>query len=133
MAQVWDHAAAPMGQFEGRISLGEGAYGIYYGCSGSFGSLTFFAEGVHVGAGESVIRVDGREVARGNTQYNSIPDNTRFSVDVQHSFGPAGWTRYNDLISAIAAGSEAVWETPIGEEFVFPLSGSARIQSCLMQ
>jgi hypothetical protein len=132
-AQDWRHASAPMGQYEGGISLDTDSYGAYYGCAGSFGNLTFFAKGVHVGAGESVIRVDGREVARGNTQYNSVPDDTRFSIDVQHSFGPAGWTRYNELILAIAAGAEALWETPTGEVFIFPLSGSAQIRSCLME
>lgn len=133
ISQEWEHAAAPMGQFEGRISLDGDAFGAYYGCADSFGNFTFFAKGVHVGAGESIIRIDGREVARGNTQYNSVPDDTRFSLDVQRSFGLNGWTRYNDLISAIAAGSEAVWETPTGEEFIFPLSGSAQIRSCLMR
>lgn len=133
LAEEWRHASAPMGQYEGGVSVDGDAHGISYGCSGISGSLTFYATGVHVAAGESVIRVDGREVARGNTQYNSTPNLTRFALDVQHSYGPGGWTRYNGAINALASGTEAVWETPTGETFRFPLSGSAKVRSCLMK
>ena len=129
----WRHAAAPMGQFEGGISLEGDAHGITYGCADSYGTLDFFAKGIHVSAGESVIRIDGQEVARGNTQYNSRPDLTRFSLNVQRSYGPGGWTQYNAAINALASGTEAVWETPSGAVFAIPLTGSAGIRSCLMR
>lgn len=133
LTQEWQHAAAPMGQFEGGITMEEGSYGISYGCADFYGNLTFFAEGVHVAAGEGVILVDGREVARGNVSYNSLPDLTRFNLNVQSSYGQASWSRYNDLITAVAGGSEVVWETPSGAAFTIPLTGSAGIRSCLMQ
>jgi hypothetical protein len=128
----WRHAAAPMGQFEGGVALEGDTAGIGYGCADSYGTLEFYAKGIHVAAGESVIRIDGQEVARGNTQYNSVPDLTRFSLNVQRSYGPGGWTQYNAAINALASGTEAVWETPTGETFSFSLDGSAKIRSCLM-
>lgn len=133
LAGEWQHAAAPMGQFEGGISMEEGAYGITYGCAGSYGNLTFFAEGVHVAAGEGVVRIDGREVSRGGVDYNSLPDLTRYNLNAQYSYGPASWPRYNDLITALSGGTEAVWETPSGAVFTIPLTGSADIRSCLMR
>jgi hypothetical protein len=57
--------------------------------------------------------------------YSSTPDLTRYNVDVQRSYGPGGWARYNDLITALAGGTEAVWETPTGAAFIVPLTGSA--------
>lgn len=133
MSQQWGHAAAPMGQFEGGISLEGEEASISYGCAGFYGNVDFYAKGVQVDAGESVIRVDGQEVARGNTQYNSTSDTTTFGLNVRQEWGPDRWGAYNGVINALASGSEAVWETPSGAVFSFPLAGSAEIRSCLMK
>lgn len=133
LSQQWGHAAATMGQFEGGVSLEGGEAWISYGCAGFYGNVDFSAKGVQVDAGESVIRVDGQEVARGDTQYNSNSDTTTFGLNVRQEWGPDRWGAYNGVINALASGSEAVWETPSGAVFTFPLAGSAEIRSCLMK
>ncbi len=132
LAQEWGHAAAPMGQYEGGISMGDGAYAISYGCAGFYGTVSLHATGVHVAAGQSVLRVDGVEVARGNTVYNSESDATVYEFRAEREWDPKLWEPYNRVVNALASGTEAVWEAPSGETFSFPLTGSAEIRSCLM-
>lgn len=59
---------------------------------------------------EAGIRVDGQEVARGDTQYNS----TTFGLNVRQEWGPDRWGAYSGVINALASGSEAVWKPPLG-------------------
>lgn len=128
----WRHSTR-LGQHEGRILLKEGMQGITYSCARNFGFISFFHKGAYVAAGESILWVDGREIVRGSTQYNSIPDLTNFNVEVNRVQGPEYRIRYNNTVTALASGMEAIWETPTGEKFTFPLSNASRIFRCLMR
>lgn len=132
MAQDWTHAAAAMGQFEGGVRSADDTHGIDYSCNPNMSQIGFFADGVHVAAGESTISVDGTELVSGNTTYNSSWDATSFTNRVEARWGDKLIDEHNALVDALASGYEASWTTPSGETYTFDLTGSADIKSCLV-
>lgn len=132
-AGEWQHAAASMGQFEGRIQMEDGAYGVDYGCSHISSSVGFFAEGAHVAKGLGSLHVDGEEVYSGPTTYNSKLDRTMIEASGREEYGPESKAGINKVLNALGSGMEAVWTTPDGTSFTVPLTGSAKIKSCVIR
>jgi hypothetical protein len=132
-AEGWTHASPGLDQFEGSFNAVDDAWGVDYSCSPGFSSLGFRAKGIHVAAGESTITVDGVELAKGNTTYNSKWDATSFSQKVEAEWGDQLKDSHNALIMALARGTEAIWTTPSGDSFSIDLTGSADIKYCEMQ
>lgn len=133
-APSWHFAAAGMGQYEGGVTLEDGSAGITYSCSGLGAHLTFWAKGMHIAPGKTQITVDGKEIALARPQagYLSLNDQTTQSLDVAADYGKQMKGEINAVISALAKGKEAVWTTPNGDSFTFPLAGSSNITHCKM-
>jgi len=132
LAGSWQHAAAPMGQFEGYFDAEDGSVQVTYECSGFYSTVQFSAAGLHVAAGVSKIIVDGTEVASGNTVYHSERDETVFSSEIRAEWGDPVKDAHNRFITSIAGGNEAVWVTPDGSEFTISLRGSSAIGNCVL-
>jgi hypothetical protein len=133
LASGWQHAAAPMGQFEGYFESEDETVRVDYGCTGFSSSVQFSAEGQHIAAGVSQIMVDGAEVASGNTVYHSMRNETVFTSDIRAEWGDPVKDAHNRLITSIAGGKEAVWITPDGTEFTISLRGSSAIRNCVLE
>jgi hypothetical protein len=134
-AEGWSHTSAPMGQKEGKIVLSseaDGEYGITYSCTAAQSEVSFFVKSMQIAEGKSEIRVDGAEVASGNTEYNSAWDETSFSSEVMAEYGAPQKAVHNDLIEALAGGQSVIWVTPNGASYEITLTGSADIRRCKM-
>lgn len=131
-ASGWHHSAAAMGQFEGGFETDDQSFSLSYSCSPNYSKVSFSAKGIHISEGESRITVDGTEISMGNTVYNSKWDTTSFSMNVESEWGDMQKANHNALINALSGGSEATWTTPSNETFVYDLTGSSNMNSCLM-
>lgn len=129
-AEGWQHAAAPMGQFEGHFTDTEGRTLVTYGCSGLSSRLQFSAEGMHIAAGESKIVVDQSTVATGDALYNSGQDATSFTSEAKSEWGQRLKDRHNALLDAVASGASAEWHLPDGTVFMIDLAGSSDVKRC---
>lgn len=130
-AEGWIHNALAMGQFEGGLTTEDGA-GLMYSCSPLSSSISLSADGMHIAAGKSTLEVDGEQVLETNTVYNSSWDKTEVSSRVEAEWGDVQKDKHNAIIKALASGSVATWKTPNGDSFVFDLSGSSKVRSCIM-
>jgi hypothetical protein len=127
---IWQHAVAPMGQYEGFYEDSLAGLQIYYGCTGISSTITFQVEGVNVAAGDSKILVGGQEVLSLNTEYHSRSDTTRITVRAEQERGAPIKNEINSLIDALGHGVGAVWITPNAKRFEIDLTNSAGILNC---
>lgn len=132
-AEGWTHASPGLSQFEGTFDASGGNYGMNYACSPSYSQIGFRAQGLHIAAGESKISVDGVELVSGNTTYNSKWDATSFTNQVEAEWGARLKEAHNNLINALARGTEAIWTTPSGDSFTIDLTGSSGIKNCVIE
>lgn len=127
---IWQHAVAPMGQYEGSYEDSWAGLQIYYGCTGISSTITFQVEGLNVAAGDSKILVGGQEVSSLNTEYHSRSDMTRITVRAEQDRGAPIKNEINSLVDALGHGAEAVWITPNAKRFEIDLTNSAGILNC---
>ncbi|WP_226562635.1 hypothetical protein [Salipiger thiooxidans] len=129
-AAGWQHAAAPMGQFEGSLTDSSGHTLVTYGCSGLSSRLQLWAEGAHVAPGESKVVVDQTTVATGDALYNSGRDTTSFTSEAKSDWGQRRKDQHNALLDALASGTSAEWHLPDGTVFMIDLAGSSEMKRC---
>ena len=132
-AEKWEHASAPMGQYEGGITMENDSYGLTYGCSGLGTTISLYAQGLYVAKGESTLTVDGKSVISDvDTTFSSRSGYTNIYYNVKSDYGPEAMDKINNTIAALASGMSATWTTPSGKVFNFPLKDSAEITACKM-
>lgn len=134
LADKWEHASAPMGQYEGGLSMDNASYGINYHCSGMGTTISLYAEGLHVAKGESTLMVGDKNIIDDvDTTFSSRSGYTNINYNVKPDYGVLARTEMNKAIAALRSGMEAVWTTPSGKVFTLPLKNSAQIKVCKMQ
>lgn len=126
-AQAWSHAAAPMGQFEGGIEMGNGA-SVGYSCAGFYSTLYAAVPGSHL---EMVtLVVDGRDIARLELEPDGM--NSGFEWKVNDDSGRPHIVSFNQTLFSLAEGSELVLKTDANEILQrIPLKGSSNIKACV--
>lgn len=129
-AAGWQHAAAPMGQFEGSFTDSSGHRLVTYGCSGLSSHLQLWAEGAHVAPGKSRVVVDQTTVATGDALYNSGQDTTSFTSEAKADWGQHRKDQHNAFLDALASGALAEWHLPDDTVLMIDLKGSSEVKRC---
>ncbi|SFY45784.1 hypothetical protein SAMN04244548_05360 [Paracoccus pantotrophus] len=127
-ADDWQHAAAPMGQFEGGIDTA--TTGVGYSCAEFYTSVSVSLKGDHVGF--ATLRVDGRDIDK--LRLAAGHDASESSAEIRYSNGktPASEkARVNRLIRALAGGKQFQIVTQDGYKASLSLKGSRPIESCI--
>lgn len=129
-ANQWDHAAAHMGQFEGRYE--DDKVSVYYGCSGIGSSVTISVKGNRAGNGKGAIAVDGVKFVDLPLTYDGQQNDTWVEYDVMHGDHKptkSDKAAYNKFIMAVATGKTMTVTFGDGPVNV-PLTNSGDIKAC---
>ena len=129
-ADVWHHAAAAMGQFEGGAK--NGTINVYYGCAGFYSGVDFRLPGKHPGIAE--LRIDGAVIAKINMSYVPVAKDTWGKVGYgSDNSGASAKARTRKVIQAIADGRDMELVAADGIVGKVSLKGSSRISVCASQ
>lgn len=126
---VWQHADAGMGQYEGGYVATDGM-SVSYSCTPTTTRLSFNVTGNQATKGYGRLAVDGIVAFEGSVTYTSVGDLTGMEFEATKNGHDWEKDQVNKVIDAIAAGGELTLDLPNLTRFSVQLKNSSGIRSC---